>query len=163
MRKDVRSVFTVVIINVEGYPPAGGGKSAPIFWGLGDLDELSVTLGFVRVFASSKSLKRQILTFQDDLIAIGGFLSGVKKGIFLAEKIAGLEAKIDKLKNPLVKEFSRPGITKTSTFLHLARAVCRRVERGVVGLGEKRYQPLASYLNRLSSVLFWLAKKEEGL
>ena len=136
-------------------------KSASVFEALGDLDELNATLGLVRAFAK-KNLKQKILLLQNDLIEIGGFLSGVKK-IDLKEKAALLEEKINQMANSSVKTFSRPGINKVSAFLHLARATCRRLERRVAGLKKKSMNPLVAYLNFLSSFLFWLAKKEESV
>jgi cob(I)alamin adenosyltransferase len=138
-------------------------KSAPIFEALGDLDELNAALGLVKAFAFPQTLKQQILALQNDLIEIGGFLSGVSKGDFLKKKTTELKKKIEKIKDSSVKKFSSPGANKTSAFLHLARAFCRRLERKVVGLGKKKYHSLAVYLNLLSSFLFWLAKKEEKI
>jgi len=136
-------------------------KSASIFEALGDLDELNATLGLARAFAK-KNLKQKILWLQNDLVEIGGFLSGVKK-VNLKEKTALLEEKIKQMTNSSVKTFSRPGANKSSAFLHLARAVCRRLERRVAGLKKKSMNPLVAYLNFLSSFLFWLAKKEERI
>jgi len=136
-------------------------KSASVFEALGDLDELNVALGLARAFAK-KNLKQKILWLQNDLIEIGGFLSGVKK-IDLKEKAALLEEKINQMANSSVKTFSRPGANKTSAFLHLARAVCRRMERKVIGLKKKNLKPLEAYLNSLSNFLFWLAQKEEKI
>jgi cob(I)alamin adenosyltransferase len=136
-------------------------KSASIFDALGDLDELNATLGLARAFAK-KNLKQKILWLQNDLIEIGGFLSGVKK-IDLKEKAALLEEKINQIANSSVKTFSRPGANKTSAFLHLARAVCRRMERKVIWLKKKNLKPLEAYLNSLSNFLFWLAQKEEKI
>ena len=56
-------------------------KSEEIFEALGDLDELNACLGLARSFAS-KNLSQSILRQQDNLIEIGGFLSGMKKEIF---------------------------------------------------------------------------------
>ena len=136
-------------------------KSASVFEALGDLDELNATLGLARAFAK-KNLKQKILWLQNDLIEMGGFLSGVKK-IDLKEKAALLEEKINQMANSSVKTFSRPGANKTSAFLHLARAVCRRMERKVIGLKKKNLKPLEAYLNSLSNFLFWLAQKEEKI
>jgi len=138
-----------------------GSKSASVFEALGDLDELNATLGLARAFAK-KNLKQKILLLQNDLIEIGGFLAGVKK-IDLKEKAALLEEKINQMANSSVKTFSRPGANKSSAFLHLARAVCRRLERRVAGLKKKSMNPLVAYLNFLSSFLFWLAQKEENV
>jgi cob(I)alamin adenosyltransferase len=43
--------------------------------------------------------------------------------------------------------------------LHLARTICRRAERAVIGLGEQAVEPVVLvYLNRLSDLLFVLAR-----
>ena len=136
-------------------------KSASIFEALGDLDELNATLGLARAFAK-KNLKQKILLLQNDLVEIGGFLSGVKK-VNLKEKTALLEEKINQMADSSVKTFSRPGVNKVSAFLHLARAICRRLERRTAKLKGKSMNPLVAYLIFLSSFLFWLAKKEERI
>jgi cob(I)alamin adenosyltransferase len=136
-------------------------KSAPILGVLGDLDELTSLLGLVRAFTRKRSLQKQIISLQEDLILIGGWLSGQKKTISFKEKTLQLEAAIKKSINPSLKKFSRPGVNQTSAFLHLSRATARKLERKVVGLRLSRYQPLANYLNRFSALLFWLAVKEE--
>ena len=136
-------------------------KSVVIFEALGDLDELNAALGLARAFAN-KNLNQQILKLQDELIEIGGFLSGMKK-VDLKEKTTLLEEKIKPLVRPKVRTFSRPGINKVSAFLHLARATCRRLERRTTKLKEKSKKPLVPYFNSLSKLLFWLAKKEEKI
>jgi len=134
-------------------------KSSPIFMVLGDLDELNATLGLTKAFAT-KNLQEKILYLQKDLREIGGFLAGVKK-VDLKEKASCLTVKINQIADSSVKNFSYPGVNKTSAFLHLARAVCRRLERRVVGLKKKDFQEVVFYLNLLSSYLFWLTRKEE--
>lgn len=73
-----------------------------------------------------------------------------------------LERMIDSLqeKLPRLTNFILPGGAKPSAFIHLARSVCRRTERGVVTLGrsEKINPELLPYLNRLSTYLFNLAR-----
>jgi len=136
-------------------------KSAQVLDVLGDLDELSSILGLVKVFSEKKTLKKQVSDLQEDLILIGGWLSGLGQVVFLKEKELELEKKIAKIQLPTLKEFSRPGVNRTSAFLHLARVAVRKLERKVVGLKHKRYRSLIKYLNRLSTLLFWLAVKEE--
>jgi len=135
-------------------------KSKPVFGILGDLDELLAVLGLTKAFAISKNFKKQITFLQDDLVAIGGFLSGVKK-IDLPEKINFLEEKIKVTDKFSIKAFSRPGINKTSAWLHLARTVCRRLERKLVSFKTSQKLLLVSYFNRLSFLLFLLACQQE--
>lgn len=77
-----------------------------------------------------------------------------------------LEEAIDRVNAPLgtLRSFILPGGTEAAAWLHLARTVCRRAERRVVSLARKqRLNPqVIVYLNRLSDLLFVLARYEEG-
>ena len=80
-----------------------------------------------------------------------------------AEEIAFLEQSIDALEEQLepLKQFILPGGTPAAAQLHLARTVCRRAERWVVGLARQEQALSAQvgvYLNRLSDCLFVLAR-----
>ena len=136
-------------------------KSEQIFEALGDLDELNACLGLARSLASKK-LSQQILKQQDNLIEIGGFLATGQK-IDLAKKTVLLEKEIQKIANPKVKGFSRPGVNQVSAALHLARAVCRRLERRLIRLKKKSLKTLIVFFNSFSLYLFWLTKKEEKI
>lgn len=136
-------------------------KSVSVFDALGDLDELNAALGLARAFAS-KNLNQQILQIQNDLIEVGGFLAGLKKVDFKAKTLF-LEKEIKKIAKPSVKTFSRPGQNKISAFLHLARALCRRLERRVISLKDPKLKLLIAFLNSLSNFIFWLARKEEKI
>lgn len=136
-------------------------KAGAVFEALGDLDELVAVFGLARIFSSREDLKDLLGKFQEELIEIGGFLSGVNRKIFLGGKTLDMEEKIRQLEDPHLKDFCRPGVNKRSAFLHWSRAVCRRLERRVIGLKKKEYRPVVAYLNRLSLLLFWLAVKEE--
>lgn len=135
-------------------------KSEAIFDFLGDLDEFNAALGLIRAFGQ-KSLAKRVLAFQEDLVKIGGAVGAQGGQDFLAPATARLETEIARREDKTVKEFSRPGASKTSAFLHLARALARRAERSAVGLKKIKHQQIVAYLNRLSLLLFWLAKKEE--
>jgi len=137
-------------------------KSQEIFEALGDLDELNACLGLARSLAS-KNLKQQILKKQDDLIGIGGFLSGMKKEVSLKEKTLVLEKEIKNLVQTKVKGFSRPGVNQVSAALHLARAICRRLERRLVRLNKTSLKNLVIFFNSFSLYLFWLARKQEKI
>jgi len=75
-------------------------------------------------------------------------------------QVAWLESEIDKLNADLapLKSFILPGGSAASTYLHLARTVCRRAERIMVALmdrpGEEVSPPSLKYVNRLSDYLF---------
>ena len=75
-----------------------------------------------------------------------------------------IENEIDTMESSLPKlsHFIIPGGTKSASFLHVARTVCRRAERRVVSFSKKhRIRPeLIVYLNRLGDFLFILARIE---
>ncbi len=85
-----------------------------------------------------------------------------------ANEIERLERLIDQVSGqvPPLKQFILPGGTPTAAALHLARTMCRRAERAVVGLAAREPQASAGavspcaviYLNRLSDLLFALAR-----
>lgn len=75
--------------------------------------------------------------------------------------MARLERTIDVLEQelPPLRRFILPGGSATGATLHLARTVCRRAERRVVGLGADAVEPpVVIYLNRLSDLLFVMAR-----
>ena len=83
-------------------------------------------------------------------------------------QIAKLERWIDAANERLqpLRSFILPGGTAAAAHLHHARTVCRRVEIGVLELAasEPLNPQVATYLNRLSDLLFVLARlcNDEG-
>ena len=136
-------------------------KNDRVLMVLGDLDELISILGLIRAYSHHQRLKNQVVSLQEDLILIGGWLAGVKKNPDLKAMMVGLGKDLKKLQDPGLKKFSRPGVNQASAWLHLARVSARKLERRAVDLNLKSHQPLVNYLNRLSTWLFWLAVKEE--
>lgn len=140
----------------------------------GDIDELTSIMGLIISLDTNKS-RRQFLTgIQKDLYQIMAVLSNAKVDMAsLFSKIKEFEQKIDFIENQLPKltRFILPGGTKISSITHIARAVCRRAERSVIAFYEmvdvstqlKDYKPLIlQYLNRLSDLLFVLAREYTG-
>lgn len=138
-------------------------KSATILEVLGDLDELNCLLGLAKVFASKKNLNSRLALFQADLFQLGGWLAGAGGPPKLTGRTRELEKEIEKLRDPGLRSFVKPGDSKPAAFLHLARAVCRRAERKLVSCDPDWLapKPIVEYLNQLSGVLFWLAVKED--
>ena len=132
---------------------------------LGDLDELSSVLGMVKVSGQSEELKSNIENIQNDLFNLGGEVSLENSGGELLKRnsIDILEKEIKNInaKLPPLKEFLLPGENGISSKIHLARSVCRRAERSIVTLMEKKsYRNIwIQYLNRLSDYLFVLARQ----
>ena len=77
-------------------------------------------------------------------------------------RVQALEGAIDlhTARLPKLKNFILPGGSSAGAALHVARSVCRRAERSVIGLSQKeRVAPeVVVYLNRLSDCLFTLAR-----
>ncbi len=141
------------------------GKDAPRVAALGDVDELNAILGILLCEALPEEVRMLLTGVQHDLFDLGGELS-VPGGAFLKDTQPGrLETAIDRYNGELapLKEFILPGGTRASALTHHARTVCRRAERAVVALargndGEAVSEPSRQYLNRLSDLLFVLAR-----
>jgi cob(I)alamin adenosyltransferase len=150
-------------------------KADPAAEAYGSVDETVADLGVARALASAP-LRERLLGYQRDLFVVGADLatnpaqrSKLEPGISLvtAEMVERLEGEIDTAveENPLPNEFIVPGATPTSAALDVARATCRRAERRAVALkdGGHEVNPEAlRYLNRLSDLLFVLARAEAG-
>jgi len=138
----------------------------------GDVDETSGALGMVRAAAEDPPLQRLVLGIQRDLFAIGAQLadpthrvaSRRAKAAVTAAHVRRLERAIDarEARLPPLRAFVMPGGTAAAAALHLARTVCRRAERSVVTLarGADVDPRIVVYLNRLSDLLFVLARAE---
>ena len=132
---------------------------------LGDLDELSSVLGMVKVAGQTKELKSNIENIQNDLFNIGGEVALGNSGdeLLKEDRIDILEKEIENINEnlPPLKEFLLPGENELSSKIHHSRSVCRRAERSLVALMEKKsYRHIwIQYLNRLSDYLFVLARQ----
>jgi len=111
-----------------------------------------------------------LASIQRDLFAGGAQLADVRKDAgndaekmaLPPERVADLEQAIDRFEEelPPLKRFILPGGCEAGTRLHLARTVCRRVERRIAALAETKEVPpvILAYVNRLSDLLFVLAR-----
>jgi len=135
----------------------------------GDVDELNSVLGVVSAHTSDEATLQQLGQIQGDLFVVGAELAKnpnkeVDLGMpLLAEPdVERLERLIDALDASLepLKTFILPGGIASAAFLHLARTTCRRAERAVVELAKSEpvRDELVRYLNRLSDLLFTLAR-----
>ena len=150
-------------------------KADPAAEAYGTVDETVADLGVARALASGP-LKDSLLRIQRELFVVGADLatnpdqrSKLQPDVSLVtpEMVARLEGEIDTSveKHPLPNEFIVPGATPSSAALDVARVTCRRAERRAVTLRETSHDvnPEAlRYLNRLSDLLFVLARAEAG-
>jgi cob(I)alamin adenosyltransferase len=138
----------------------------------GAVDELNAVLGWACTALQSASLREHLLTVQPDLFAIGAHLATSvpdnrplpKLPRLPEERIATLESWIDDAdaELPELRSFIMPGGSPGGAALHVARTVCRRAERRVVELSHAEHAAasIIVYLNRLSDLLFVLARLE---
>ena len=136
----------------------------------GTVDELNSALGLAAAASTQHDLISLLRAIQRDLFVMGADLcvpeegGGAKAMRLDAGQMAALERQIDRLEEELepLTKFILPGGTLAGAHLHLARTICRRAERGLVLLaGEERISDcLVTYLNRLSDLLFVMARVE---
>ena len=135
----------------------------------GEVDELNSTIGFARACDVDDKLDALLDGIQHELFQVGAELGSVadrkeKLSITLIgdDRIEALERAIDELEEELepLQAFILPGGSAGASALHMARCVCRRAERALVGLeqSEPVRGELLRYLNRLSDFLFTAAR-----
>ena len=129
---------------------------------MGDVDELNSIIGVLLCEPLPEALVPLMTEVQHDLFDLGGELSIPGSSLLPKDRAAFLEAAIDRYNADLapLKEFILPGGTRAAAVTHQARTVCRRAERAVVALthAEKVSDSVREYLNRLSDLLFVLAR-----
>lgn len=130
---------------------------------IGTVDELNSHIGLLITELSADDPYAAILSrIQHDLFDLGGELAVPGYTLVSADRIGELETTLDELNDelPPLKNFILPGGSKPASLCHLARAVCRRAERGVVALSrsDEINDTTRQYLNRLSDLLFVMAR-----
>lgn len=139
----------------------------------GTVDELNAVLGVARAAGLSQDIDELVATIQTDLFTLGAELACVpgkeeNLGMKLVDAEDGvrLEHAIDRAEEGLapLKNFVLPGGSTQAAHLHHARTVCRRAERAVLAIDDAPPRnDVVIYLNRLSDLLFTLARRENHL
>ena len=148
----------------------------------GNVDELNSLLGLVLASGGPEAVFEPLRSIQSRLFEIGADLAtpqgeldaqGNETGRAStvprvdASRVAELEAWVDESSAALkpMQHFILPGGSETAARLHVARTVCRRAERSCVAL--THHEPIGEhviiYLNRLSDLLFALARRANQL
>lgn len=137
---------------------------------LGNLDELNSLLGLIKSEKVSKEVKKHLHNIQEKLFIIQAQLATLlmkmkyKAPVLKKEAIKNIEKIIQKIEREVkpAKKFIIPGGHSTSAWLDYARSVARKTERSVLQTLKKKKVPpeTLAYLNRLSSLLFALARYE---
>jgi len=138
----------------------------------GAVDELNAVLGQAAALTAHDDVRSLSHGVQGALFDLGAYLATPdaarreKSGIpeIGAAEVEELEGSIDAFEKELepLRRFVLPGGTPAAAAFHVARTVCRRAERDTVALGRKETvaPPSLSFLNRLSDLLFVLARVE---
>lgn len=144
----------------------------------GEVDELNSVIGALvaALTSDTESARGELIQIQSDLFHMGAWLatkadSEVRSHLspITIDHSQRLEAWIDAMDGqlPELKHFVLPGGTAAAAWAHIARTVCRRVERGIVRLADRGngaggdaegVSPLIVYINRLSDYFFVLAR-----
>ncbi len=142
-------------------------KTHPRIEAYGSVDETNAAVGLARLHtAVLPELDRMLQRIQNELFDVGADLcmpTSRRVGPTLrvtVEQVERLEREIDLLNADLkpLRSFVLPGGHPAAAHLHLCRTVCRRAERAIVALaqrrGEKVGREVLLYMNRLSDFLF---------
>lgn len=139
----------------------------------GTIDEVSSSLGFARSLLQDEESIELLLQVQRDCYQMMTELAATPETqsqfrVIGEQQVAWLEEATNRIggRVELPREFILPGDSKSGAALDVARTIVRRAERLVVKLQDdnlitNRY--LVRYLNRLSSLLFALARYQDAL
>ena len=140
---------------------------------VGEIDELNSHLGLIRTKVQMNEYRPEIVKtlakIQNDLFDMGAYIATdvnseykTTLDIITEKHVQFLEDKIDEITDviPELKSFVLPGGSELNSFLHIARAVCRRTERNLWKLSteESVSKSVLIYVNRLSDLLFALSR-----
>ena len=151
-------------------------KDSPRIEAYGNVDELNAVLGLVRKAnrdepgpdAAKARIDAILQRAQNELFNLGSLLATLPEDLdpkqprIEARHVEALERDIDELNEnlPPLRSFTLPGGGWVSSYLHLARTVCRRAERAIVHLAAQ--EPVDAecvrYVNRLSDALYVIGR-----
>lgn len=136
-------------------------KDSALFEAIGDVDEANAAIGVAMSFINNMDVLEVLFHVQNKMFDLGADLASSKLRL-TQNYIDFLETQIDRFNNELeeLNSFVLPSGSKASSHLHLARTVVRRAERRVwrVVNTKEANELLAVYLNRLSDLLFVMAR-----
>ena len=137
-------------------------KDSPRIDAIGAVDELNSTLGLLLAEGLPPTVESCLIDVQHDLFDLGGELSIPGYNAVSDAHVERLEAAVERFNADLkpLKEFILPAGTRAAAVAHVARTVRRRAERALVRLARSDAvaEPSRKYLNRLSDLLFVLAR-----
>jgi len=129
---------------------------------MGDVDELNSQIGVLLCEPMPDAVRELLVDVQHQLFNLGGELSMPGYTLLKPEALLQLDDALAVHNGtlPRLAEFILPAGTRAASLAHVCRTVARRAERAVVALGsaEALNASLRQYLNRLSDLLFVLAR-----
>ena len=142
-------------------------KADPRIEAYGEVDELGAHIGFALTLVDLPPRTAGWLRhIQNDLFDVGADLAVPAEDPrdrlrLLPEQVEWLEQRCDEVNETLapLRSFVLSGGTPAAAWLHVCRTVCRRAERRLVALAEAASPQTLRYLNRLSDLLFILARE----
>jgi cob(I)alamin adenosyltransferase len=149
-------------------------KDHPRIECLGALDELNAFLGDARAAAKTNRTVEFLLEVQKELFLLAGIIAAPNTADHAPPETSAaapvpdekrIGAWVREIEEILpIRSFAIPGSNPVSAKLDIARTVCRRAERRLVALNRLEGVPahVCRYLNRLSDLLFMLARFEEN-
>lgn len=137
-------------------------KDAPRIAALGDVDELNSAIGLLLTESLPNEVAADLSAVQHDLFDMGAELCIPGHTALTGAQVARLDARLVHYNAglPPLREFILPGGSRGAAQAHIVRTICRRAERAVVALArtEPVNPPVGQYLNRLSDLMFVLAR-----
>ena len=159
----------------DGTTALGGGqrvrKNSLRINAYGTVDELNSAIGVAMTTGLEGSIRDNLGRIQNELFNLGSDLCILEEDkqampvpVIEQRHVDSLESIMDSLSEelPPLENFILPGGSGGAAQLHMARTVCRRAERDLVGLSAQEVvNPVTiEYLNRLSDALFVMARYE---
>jgi len=136
------------------------------FSALGDVDELASMVGLTLTWLAGTREHERLVWVQERLFRMGADLANPGRRA-RGDEIAGADLEVldawlleYRAALPPLQHFVMPGGTPAAAGVHLCRAVCRRAERSVFAVRALHpvHEPVPVFLNRLSDVLFEMAR-----
>lgn len=152
-------------------------KHHPQIEAVGSLDELNAAIGFAKATQPSGADRSELERIQQELVALMGEIACAEADAprYAASKFSKIDeaalARIDQAvaaieaRGPKFDGWATPGANVHAAAFELARTAARRAERRVSGLAAqgKTVRPLLlQYLNRVSDLLWLLAREAES-
>ena len=146
-------------------------KTHPRLEAYGTIDELNSFIGLLIEEVEDSDTRELLLFIQSKLFTVGSYLATDPakteykiKSRITDDSIKKIEDAIDQMDSSLPKmtSFVLPGGSRSSATAHICRTVCRRAERNIYRVTETEEveAPVLVFMNRLSDLLFVIARKE---